>query len=1163
MKKKLIKYLFVFVTLIICKEFSASNRYWIGGLSTNWNDVNNWGNSSGLGAPQTIPIAGDSVIFDGGGLSNCMLTSNINIGAINVLPAYTGIINQNANTILITSTSTWQGGTFIGGNLAFTNNGSFTLSGANFTSTSGILTVNNTFRFSSGSFIHNNGTVVFTGNFSISGSPIFNNLKAFASSATNLTINNSFSVNGDFTIDAPGFANTIDILIGQTVTVNGNLIISGNSIVNIKNGTIDAKGNITTSNSNISTNSNLTPATIQISGIANQTITGSGVIKQGSLPYIIINKPSGTLFLVSYINVVGPRWNYMSGTIDPGTSTVCFYNSGTPGGNFIISGSQTLYNVVLYGFFSVFNVNNDLAVNNLTLDATTRSEVNVISSITVNGNLRYTAGGYCKINTGVVNVKGDFTDNNNNINSGGTGTLIFNGTANQTLTGSGIIRQGSLPNVIINKTSGTLFLMSYITTVGTSWNYVAGAVDPGVSTVCFYSLVGPNTISGSQPLNDAVFYPANSTTTINNNLTINNLTIDATGGNGNYTINSSLTINGTLLFSGANFLKLNTGTCNAKGDIINNNTSGSGGGTANFIVNGAGNQLFTGTPLANQGLLPPFIINKTSGTLTLANYLSFFNGFNFIAGTVNPGASTCVFAAIPLGLSQSINASGMSFNNIVFGQPHSLWTNLNTNLDVKGDLTILALSGINLNNNNINIGGNFTSLNTTAVGGNYVIKPNTSTITFNGSGAGSQIITMNNPTSTANLATFYNVVINNNSARASFDDLTLVDILTVKNSIVFTKGKMLTSSTKYLFLQNAATSNIGNVNSYVNGPMKYEMGFNGMRTLNFPIGKSTDWRPTVLTLTHNAATSYTYTSEVFISDATLLGYTLPLLINTVSHVHYWQIDRSSPSLDLTSAVAQLYYGGGGINDDGVTDPISLRIVKTIDVGATWNDIGGVGSDVGNGSITSTINFTSFCKFTLANDASKGNNPLPIQLISFDAVSNQDNVELIWKTASQTINDFFTVEKSVDGVSFENVDIVDGCGTCNFELNYSLIDRNPYNGISYYRLKQTDFNNDFSYSNIETVEFNNNNNFSFNLFPNPTNNKENLYFSFSGSKGKEILVVVYNAIGETNFSKVLMKQTSADNVYVIDESKKLSPGVYLIVATSDQTIYRKKLIVEEQ
>ena len=91
--------------------------------------------------------------------------------------------------------------------------------------------------------------------------------------------------------------------------------------------------------------------------------------------------------------------------------------------------------------------------------------------------------------------------------------------------------------------------------------------------------------------------------------------------------------------------------------------------------------------------------------------------------------------------------------------------------------------------------------------------------------------------------------------------------------------------------------------------------------------------------------------------------------------------------------------------------------------------------------------------------------LPIGLTSFTATQSDRKVELRWTTESELNNDYFTVEKSLDGAHFETLIIVKGIGNSTSALSYVAEDLNPFTGLNYYRLKQTDFDGTSTYSNV--------------------------------------------------------------------------------------------------
>jgi hypothetical protein len=96
--------------------------------------------------------------------------------------------------------------------------------------------------------------------------------------------------------------------------------------------------------------------------------------------------------------------------------------------------------------------------------------------------------------------------------------------------------------------------------------------------------------------------------------------------------------------------------------------------------------------------------------------------------------------------------------------------------------------------------------------------------------------------------------------------------------------------------------------------------------------------------------------------------------------------------------------------------------------------------------------------------------LPIELISFKGDrSGEGNAVLKWSTASEINNDFFTVERSPDAVSWEVVGTVDGAGNSTEQINYEFTDFSYPNKESYYRLKQTDFDEKFKYEATIHIE----------------------------------------------------------------------------------------------
>lgn len=94
--------------------------------------------------------------------------------------------------------------------------------------------------------------------------------------------------------------------------------------------------------------------------------------------------------------------------------------------------------------------------------------------------------------------------------------------------------------------------------------------------------------------------------------------------------------------------------------------------------------------------------------------------------------------------------------------------------------------------------------------------------------------------------------------------------------------------------------------------------------------------------------------------------------------------------------------------------------------------------------------------------------LPIELTEFEVYPNESEIILNWGTATETNNDYFIIERSKDGSSFEEISRKDGQGTITTHTFYQHIDSEPFFGENYYRLKQVDFDGTYTYSDIVSV-----------------------------------------------------------------------------------------------
>ena len=177
--------------------------------------------------------------------------------------------------------------------------------------------------------------------------------------------------------------------------------------------------------------------------------------------------------------------------------------------------------------------------------------------------------------------------------------------------------------------------------------------------------------------------------------------------------------------------------------------------------------------------------------------------------------------------------------------------------------------------------------------------------------------------------------------------VTLNSPLTVGNGtlgyLVLTSGKIVTTATNLLTL--AANDTIKTGTGYISGPIAQTVAVATQTTLTFPLGKSV-YRPVVLTLTQDAATSTVYTGEIF--DAAPPANTLPSTLDAVSNARYFHFVKGAGA-EVATAVIQLNYDA----NDGITvsNKDNIRIAKDDGAGA-WVNLGGSGTADNTGNILS-------------------------------------------------------------------------------------------------------------------------------------------------------------------------------------------------------------------
>ena len=179
--------------------------------------------------------------------------------------------------------------------------------------------------------------------------------------------------------------------------------------------------------------------------------------------------------------------------------------------------------------------------------------------------------------------------------------------------------------------------------------------------------------------------------------------------------------------------------------------------------------------------------------------------------------------------------------------------------------------------------------------------------------------------------------------------------------------------------------------------------------------------------------------------------------------------------------------------------------------------------------------------------------IPITLLSFTAEVEDGHVKLDWVTTAEINNDYFDVEHSIDGINFTSISRIKGAGNSIQTLSYSTTHHTPLKGVSYYRLKQTDYDGKTSYSSKETVEFETNE-VIFDIYPNPFSGETTFHTS---ENLKDASLIVYNSHGALKEIENVSGQTFTF------QRENLRSGLYWIkLVQNNKVIAIKKIMISE-
>ncbi len=211
---------------------------------------------------------------------------------------------------------------------------------------------------------------------------------------------------------------------------------------------------------------------------------------------------------------------------------------------------------------------------------------------------------------------------------------------------------------------------------------------------------------------------------------------------------------------------------------------------------------------------------------------------------------------------------------------------------------------------------------------------------------------------------------------------------------------------------------------------------------------------------------------------------------------------------------------------------------TPDTGGVWTQSGKI--------YTYTVNSQKGCGASSSNveileidDSDPDCSPLPIQLFSFDVSINKGIVLLEWRSLSEVNNDYYQVYKSENTLDWKFLARIPGGGNTITEQYYYLQDQEPYLGLTYYRLTQTDFDGRTAELGIRSINTPHNTN-TLTISPNPSSDKVNIFGNYGDIKTLKLI----NILGKNVLAKAPISVLS--NHHLVLDLSALPSGTYVLI-----------------
>lgn len=392
----------------------------------------------------------------------------------------------------------------------------------------------------------------------------------------------------------------------------------------------------------------------------------------------------------------------------------------------------------------------------------------------------------------------------------------------------------------------------------------------------------------------------------------------------------------------------------------------------------------------------------------------------------------------------------------------------------------------------------------------------------------------------------------NNAAGAQM----MVNLNRVNGTLYLQTGAMLLNNFT-LIQNNSSSGSVTRTNGYLvseteNSKFQWNIGANtGIYT--FPFGVTAAYIPFIANISMASGTSITASTWHTATNNTpyptgVTNMNDPSGDISVPHVadRFWL-----PLYSGYTAMFRFTYDDFSVTDD-VGSLNELNLLAQYWNGTEWIlPLEGV-NDFANDNVNS-INSRSGPWVLVDKDV-----PLPVSLLSFEVFCNNDNVLATWVTASETNNDYFTLEKSSDASNWVTVALIDGSGNSNAQLHYEYSDVKPFSGLSYYRLKQTDFDGKYVVYSPVSVVCSTNDHSAVQVYPNPCSSQ--IVVQLNNLAGEKTEIKIHDMLGQIVFLKQI-ENNSSEKIQVLDASN-WADGIYDVWVINGNFEYHCRVVKKQ-